>query len=112
MQTLNHVGPIAKYFNLFFKLLQEILRFLSWRKVAASWRREWRLTLGKLLQWSRWGRIIARLSVLAAETGRCGLAQGYMIERMRKVGGEGNGDASTFLACTIGGMVVLLITVG
>lgn len=32
MQTLNHVGLIAKYFNLFFKLLQETFKIFILEK--------------------------------------------------------------------------------
>lgn len=46
---------------------------------------------------------MAWLSVLAEEMGRCGLPEGYMMERMKTVGGEGSKDAATFRLVQLGG---------
>ena len=61
---------------------------------------------------SRWVIGIARPSTLAEEMGRCGLIQDYMMECMKKVGGEGITDTPMFLAHTVGWMVVLMHTMG
>lgn len=55
---------------------------------------------------------IARPSMLAEEMGRCGLIQGYMMQCMKKVRGEGFTDTPVILAHTVGWMVVLMHTMG
>lgn len=55
---------------------------------------------------------IARPSMLAEEMGRCGLIQGYMMQCMKKVGGEGFTDTPMILGHTVGWMVVLMHTMG